>query len=224
MDASPAHILVVDDDTRLRTLLRKFLTEQGFVVSAAADAAQARELLSLFTFDAMVLDVMMPGESGTALAQSLKDHPTPMLMLSALGEAQHRIEGLEAGALDYLSKPFEPRELVLRINGLLRRQPVSDAPSHIRFGDYIFDPKTERLMKGAEEIRLTTAEMLFIKTLTGSGNQPVSRETLAALTSPPMSERSVDVQITRLRKKLDSDGKASLIRTLRGAGYVLKVE
>jgi two-component system phosphate regulon response regulator OmpR len=209
------HVLVVDDDTRLRDLLKKFLSAQGFLVTVAENVAQARECLGYFHFDGIVLDVMMPGETGLELARSLPAG-TPVLMLSALGEAQHRIDGLEAGALDYLSKPFEPRELVLRLKSIMRR---SVGASHqVHFGPYSFDKARQKLLRGAEEISLTTAETQLLQALLEQAGTPVSREALASASG---HERSVDVQVTRLRKKLDSSAGPSLIRTVRGAGYVI---
>ncbi len=222
-----AHILIVDDDQRLRDLLKKFLSEQGYAVTVATDAGQARKLLGVMEFDAMVLDIMMPGETGLELAQSLDTQKTPILLLSALGEAQHRIDGLEKGVQDYLVKPFEPRELLLRLSNIIRThkalnpQPVSE----ITFGPYRFNKEQKTLLRGDQPIALTTTEEQLLGILLEHAGAPVSRAELARLTSSPESqniERSVDVQINRLRKKIDfPNDSPSLIRTVRGAGYMI---
>lgn len=224
MTTDKPHILVVDDDDRLRALLKQFLSEQGFMVTAAADAAEARRKLAWFTFDLMVLDVMMPGETGLSLLKSLaKEQQMPVLMLSAMGEAEDRIKGLEIGAEDYLTKPFEPKELVLRVKTILRRSVATkEALSTIAFGGYVFDIAANRLMKGNAAIALTSNEIALLKALAESAGTPVSREELARRMPGSGNERSVDVQVTRLRKKIEgSDGKPAYIQTVRGAGYVL---
>jgi two-component system phosphate regulon response regulator OmpR len=218
------HILVVDDDDRLRALLKKFLSEQGFMVTVAADAGEARRKLAWYAFDLMVLDVMMPGESGFELLRTLKDYPAmPVLMLSAMGEADDRIQGLETGAEDYLVKPFEPKELVLRIKTILRRNPVQlEKARLVSFGDYRFDLGTGQLKRGGEIIALTSNEVSMLKHLAEHSGKPVSREELSKLIPGAGSERAVDVQITRLRKKIEeSEGKPVYLQTVRGAGYVL---
>ncbi len=219
--ADKPHILVVDDDSRLRALLTKYLGQEGFRVTAAQSAAEARDCLDYFRFDCLVLDIMMPGESGLDLAKSLREAPVPLLMLSALGEVRHRIEGFEAGALDYLPKPFEPRELVLRLRSILRRGQHAAASDTIRFGPYAFNRTRQELQHGAQEIPLTTAQRQLLGALLGSAGTPVPRQALASLITPASSERSVDVQVARLRKKLDMGKGPSLIRTVRGAGYVI---
>lgn len=222
-----AHILVVDDDVRLRDLLKKFLTEHGFLATAAPDAKTARNLLESIRFDCMVLDVMMPGETGIELARSLNTRDTPVLLLSALGEPQHRIDGLEAGVQDYLVKPFEPRELILRIRNILKMQSYVNpaSPKIIHFGPYQFDMEKQQLLLGETVVALTTAEELLLKALLERLGNAITREELSRLTSTaenPTNERSVDVQINRLRKKIDlGDKSPSLIRTVRGAGYVI---
>jgi two-component system, OmpR family, phosphate regulon response regulator OmpR len=223
MNHDKPHILVVDDDDRLRALLRKYLSDQGFMVTASADAADARRKLAHFLFDLVVLDVMMPGESGLDLLASLRKNPRePVLMLSAMGEAEDRIRGLETGAEDYLSKPFEPKELVLRIRSILRRQAAEPEKSGVLgFGDYRFEPATGRLQLGGEAIYLTSSEAAMLKRLAEQAGNPVSREDLASLMSGG-SERSVDVQINRLRRKIeDGAGRPQHIQTVRGKGYVL---
>ncbi|NBX02865.1 MAG: DNA-binding response regulator [Alphaproteobacteria bacterium] len=220
-----AHILVVDDDDRLRALLKKFLREQGFMVSEASDAAQARRRLAWFSFDAMVLDMMMPGETGAQMLASLGDTAPPTLMLSAMGEVEDRILGLEKGAEDYLVKPFEPKELVLRLATILRRSALAKElkkePTQVTFGDYIFDMETAQLRLGAEPVALTSSESSLLKILAENAGKPVSREELSKQMPGGVSERSVDVQVTRLRKKIGDDGKTLHLQTVRGAGYVL---
>ncbi len=221
---SLAHILIVDDDDRLRALLKKFLHEQGFMVTAAAAADEARRKLATFTFDLMILDVMMPGQSGLEFLESLRgDVSMPVLMLSAMGESDDRIRGLELGAEDYVSKPFEPKELVLRIRSLLKRASAQKEKARIiAFGDYRFDLSTSQLRRGTEVIYLTSSEMTLFKLLAENAGKPVSREELARQMPGAANERTVDVQITRLRKKIEeSDGKPLYLQTIRGAGYVL---
>lgn len=219
------HILVVDDDDRLRALLKKFLREQGFMVTDAADAKQARNLLSWFIFDLIVLDVMMPGETGIELLASLKSGATPVLMLSAMGEVDDRILGLETGAEDYLTKPFEPKELVLRIATILRRTAPAPKSRSIVFGDFRFDAATSQLRRGDENIGLTSNELSILKLLAENAGKPVSRDELSRLMPAAGNERTVDVQITRLRKKIEeSEGKPIYLQTVRGAGYVLYAE
>lgn len=226
MERKP-HILVVDDDDRLRSLLRKFLSEHEFMVTAAADAAEARRKIAWFSFDLIILDVMMPGESGFDLLESLQESPVaPVLMLSAMGEAEDRIRGLETGAEDYMVKPFEPKELVLRIRGILRRSDTQKAKARtVGFGDYRFDLATGQLKRGAENIYLTSNEAAILKLLAENAGKPVAREELSKQMPGSGNERTVDVQITRLRKKVEeSEGKPVYLQTVRGAGYVLYAE
>ena len=218
------HILVVDDDRRIRGLIQSFLVENGFRISAAASAADAREQMRIMSFDLVVLDIMMPGETGLSLTQSLRaaGNTVPVLMLSALAEAPDRIAGLETGSDDYLTKPFEPRELLLRIRGLLRRQEQpSRRPAEVIFGLYVFHLQRGELRKGAELVRLTSREREFLKTLAANAGTPVPRGDLA----PEASEegaRSVDVQINRLRQKIEDDPSNPVhLLTVRGTGYVL---
>lgn len=224
MEGQP-HILVVDDDTRLRQLLNKYLVENGYLVSSAADAAQARQQLGAMTFDLIVLDVMMPGENGLALTKSLRtDNAVPILLLTAMGETTDRIAGLEVGADDYLTKPFEPRELLLRINSILRRS-VRDAPAEPRrchFGRFTFDPGRGELLCDGEVIHLTSAEAALLAQLALSPGETLSREDLAARTGNSGNLRTVDVQVTRLRKKVEEDPRLPrYLQTVRGRGYVL---
>lgn len=221
MDEKP-HILVVDDDDRLRALLKKFLQEQGFRVSEAASAEAARGLLGWFAFDVMVLDVMMPGQTGIEMLASLNKPFPPVLMLSAMGEPDDRINGLEHGADDYLVKPFEPKELVLRLRAILRRTVQDKQKTALHFGEYSFEMDTGQLKHGFEPIALTSNESAMLKILGEQAGQPVSRETLARLMPGAGNERTVDVQVTRLRKKIgENEGKPLHLQTVRGAGYVL---
>lgn len=221
-----AHILVVDDDARLRALLKQYLGEHGFFVSTASNTAEAEEQLRIFTADAMVLDVMMPGETGLAYIARLRasgaDMP-PVLMLTARGEAEHRIAGLEAGAADYLAKPFAPRELVLRIENLLARSaPKRTAVRPVAFGEYRFDPAAGKLLLQDTVIYLTSSEIDCLKILAASAGTPVSREAIAEQLGDVGNVRSVDVQINRLRKKIEpTPGKPLYLQTVRNAGYVL---
>ncbi|WP_424933849.1 response regulator [Amaricoccus macauensis] len=225
-----SHILVVDDDARIRTLLQKFLARSGFLVTPARDAAHARVLLEGLEFDLIVLDVMMPGEDGLSLTTSLRaTMTTPILLLTARGEADDRIKGLEAGADDYLPKPFEPRELLLRINAILRRVPAvptkAEPPKTIHLGDYRYDLSRGELWRGKELIRLTSTEALLMRIFAQRAHEPVSRIELVEELGGGVAEaqeRAVDVQITRLRRKLEADPKAPrYLQTVRGAGYML---
>lgn len=220
------HILVVDDDTRLRELLQTFLRDQGFAITVAMHAKDARAKLALFAFDLVVLDVMMPGESGMELAQSLRhaeSPPPPILLLTAMAEADNRIAGFESGADDYLVKPFEPRELVLRIQAILRRtNPAAQRMGSVAFGEYQFDLRADRLQKNGDIINLTTSELQLLKALALKMPEPATRAELARALGIGDNERNVDVQITRLRKKIETDSSRPLyIRTVRGAGYAL---
>lgn len=224
--AQKPHILVVDDDERLRNLLSQFLTEQGFLVTTAVDAADARQKLKYLQYDLIVLDVMMPGEDGISLTKSLKadKFTTPVLLLTALGELESRIHGLEAGADDYLAKPFEPRELLLRMHAILRRvaaKPVAQNEA-IRFGKWSLDLERGELIDGDERLPLTQVEHTLLKALSSKKGEVVSREELAQICEMDAAERTIDVQVTRLRKKLEEDPKLpKYIQTVRGKGYVL---
>ncbi|RJF86673.1 response regulator [Oleomonas cavernae] len=222
-----AHILIVDDDARLRALLAKYLGDQGFRISTAGDAAEARRQLDMLTFDLLVLDVMMPGEDGISLTRQLREQSrVPILLLTARGEPDDRIAGLEAGADDYLPKPFEPRELTLRIGTILRRAiPADPGPSTeadiVRFGAWRLDLKRGELQRGTETVRLTSGELTLMRLLAERPGTPVSREELAEATGQAQ-ERTIDVQVTRLRRKIEDDPKAPHhLQTVRGKGYVL---
>jgi len=224
--AQQPHILVADDDERLRFLLSQFLAENDFLVTTATDAADARQKLKYLQYDLIVLDVMMPGEDGLALTKSLKAEKlaTPVLLLTARGEIEERITGLEAGADDYLAKPFEPRELLLRIHAILRRVAAKPALQNevIRFGRWTLDLERGELVDDAERLPLTQVEHTLLKALASKKGEVVGREELAQLCEMDAAERTIDVQITRLRKKLEEDSKLpKYIQTVRGKGYVL---
>lgn len=224
-ESDKPHILVVDDDDRLRSLLKKFLSEQGFIVSVAASTFEAQHLTQWFVFDLMVVDVMMPKQTGIDWLK--KDGiSAPVLMLSALGEAEDRIKGLEVGVEDYLSKPFEPKELVLRIKAILRRTGEQQEKNKwLTFGAFRFDPQALILKHHDASVSLTGSEAEMLKMLANHAGTAVSREKLATLLPSGSNERSVDVQITRLRKKIEkNDATASYIQTVRGAGYVLQAD
>lgn len=224
--ANAPHILVVDDDERLRALLRQYLGEQGFFVSTAANTAEAEEILAVFAVDAMVLDVMMPGESGLAYAARLKQRSgaPPRLLLTARGEAEDRILGLEAGAADYLAKPFVPRELLLRLTNMLAMRSMSNTDI-VQFGDYRFDAASGRLSRAGEAVYLTSSESDCLKILVSAAGSPVSREAIAEQLGDVTNARSVDVQINRLRKKIEPNpGQPLYLQTVRHAGYVLHVD
>lgn len=228
MSDDAAHILVVDDDERLRALLKQYLGEHGFLVSTANGTREADELLALFSADAMVLDIMMPGETGLAYAARLKQAGStlPILLLTARGEPEDRVAGLESGAADYLVKPFTPRELLLRLENLLTRRPAKAAASQsVTFGEYAFDLGNGRLSKGEEVIYLTSSEIDCLKILAEAAGSAVSREAIADQLGDVGNARSVDVQINRLRKKIEPQpGKPLYLQTVRHAGYVLHAE
>lgn len=241
------HLLVVDDDVRLRELLRRYLSDNGFRVTAAADAAEARASLSSFAFDLIVLDVMMPGETGLDLTRSLRaaddagtgaggaagrgradgrPQRVPILLLTAMGEPEDRINGLEQGADDYLPKPFEPRELVLRIRNILERRGGADpADGSLRFGAFRFDLARNELFRGGDLVRLTAAEAGLLASLAARAGEPVSREDLSQSAPFSGNMRNVDVQMTRLRRKIEADPRyPRYLQTVRGTGYALKPE
>lgn len=217
------HILVVDDDTRLRRLLKKYLSENGFVVSQAGGAQEAKELLKLFSFSILILDVMMPGQNGQDLTRELRENnfETPILMLTAMGDIDNRISGLEAGADDYLPKPFEPKELLLRINNILKRQIQQEIKKEICFGDCVYNLRTKQLLKNSTPVLLTGVEQDLLSVLISSLGEAISREDIAiALKTDNL--RAIDVQITRLRRKIETDIKKPIcIQTVRGMGYIL---
>ncbi len=221
------HILVVDDDTALRVLIARYLRQQDFAVSEAANTAEADAILAALVPDAVVLDIMMPGESGIAFARRLRAGGTrlPLLLLSAKGSTEDRIEGLEAGADDYLPKPFEPKELLLRLRSILGRAAPEPAPlrSLCAFGPYHFTLPGGPLTRANEETHLTEAEAQLLSALASANGEPVSRERLQTLFGG--GERQVDVLVTRLRKKIEEDSaRPRYILTARGQGYRLRFD
>ncbi|HEY1502963.1 MAG TPA: response regulator transcription factor [Stellaceae bacterium] len=227
-DPAEAHLLVIDDDARLRDLLRRYLVESGFRVTTAGDAAEARLKLQSIAFDLLIVDVMMPGESGLALTESLRQtSDVPILLLTAMAESESRIDGLERGADDYLTKPFEPRELVLRLRNILQRvaPPAPSAPvvEELALGSLRFDMKRNALYRGEELVHLTEAETALLVALAKKPGEPVSREALSLEAQCSGNLRTVDVQMTRLRRKIERDPKfPRYLQTVRGTGYVLK--
>ena len=218
------HLLVVDDDRRIRALLSRFLRAEGYRVSTADNAQDARAKLEGLKFDLLILDVMMPGESGFDFARTLRASSTvPILMLTARDEKESRIMGLEIGADDYLAKPFEPRELALRVANILKRaRPPSAPPAEsVRFGQFVFHIARGELRRGDEVIRLTDREREMLRILTASPGETVSRQALAG-SGGAVIERTVDVQVNRLRRKIERDPANPLIvQTVRGIGYRL---
>ena len=225
------HLLIVDDDERIRSLLQQFLVQSDYLVSTAEDAEQARTLLSAIEFDLIILDVMMPGQDGisfTAELRSLQNN-TPILLLTARGETEDRIKGLDAGADDYLPKPFEPKELLLRINAILRRMPDLKEdqmmPKTLSLGHLKYDVARNELWEGENQIRLTTTESQLMKIFTSALGEPISRVDLVTSLGRDVSsaqDRAIDVQITRLRRKIEvNPGQPRYLQTVRGAGYML---
>ena len=223
MGKDQAHILVVDDDTRLRNLLSRFLGENGFRVTTADCAANARRTMESLSFDMIVLDIMMPGESGLELTKSLREADNvPIMLLTARGDPEDRINGLDIGADDYMAKPFEPRELVARIRSVLRRVPPSAPASEVWLGTFRFDLQREQLLDDEDQVvRLTSAETRLLQILAGSPGKPITREELTRRSSS--NPRTIDVQVTRLRRKIEPDPRAPrYLQTVRGQGYVLR--
>ena len=222
------HILVIDDDTRLRALLQRYLQENGFAVTTAKDAENARMFLRQYIFDLLIVDVMMPNETGLEFLQNLrKTSQIPAIILTAMGETEDRISGLESGADDYLAKPFEPKELVLRINNILRRIPQkTQAQNLLKIGDFSFDIKTNELRdKDGNIMHITPLEQTLLSILGKKNGQIFSREQLAELLETGENSRSIDVQITRLRKKIEKDSKnPRYLQTIRGKGYMLLID
>ncbi len=234
-EVAEAHLLIVEDDAGIRGLLQKYLMRQGFLVSAARDAAHARRLLAGLDFDLIVMDVMMPGEDGISLTRSLReDRTTPILLLTARGETADRIRGLEAGADDYLSKPFEPKELALRINAILRRVPPAatdgSLPKVLHLGEVRYDVDRGELWRGTNPVRLTATEAALMRIFAARPGAAVSRGQLVEDLGRDKGqhegelaqERAVDVQITRLRRKIEADPRQPrYLQTVRGSGYML---
>ena len=218
------HLLVVDDDERLRALLTRYLSSNGFRVSAAQGASEARTLMKSMAFDLLIMDVMMPGESGLQLARSVRSaSQVPILMLTARGEPSDRIAGLELGVDDYLPKPFEPRELLLRVSALLRRAaPIAKTVSApVKMGAAVYDPEGGRLTRSGKPVKLTSAESALLQLFAANAGRAFSRGDLCSRLGVAL-ERSIDVQVTRLRRKIEDDPKLPLyLQTVRGVGYVL---
>jgi two-component system phosphate regulon response regulator OmpR len=225
----PAHLLIVDDDDRIRDLLKRFLVARGARISTAADAEAARKLMTRFEFDLLIVDVTMPREDGFSLVESVRrSNEAPIIMLTARGMPEDRIKGLSIGADDYMAKPFEPDELALRINAILRRaaatRRVAEGASEVSFGPYTFNLGRGDLVSEGRAIHLTEAETILLKILAQRGGEPISREDLARRTGAGL-ERSVDVQVTRLRRKIEADPRAPVfLQTVRGVGYRLAVD
>jgi len=232
MSETEPHLLVVDDDARLRDLLRRYLTDSGFRVTGVADAHEARAQLAAFAFDLIVLDVMMPGESGLELTRALRTEslvssPVPVLLLTAMADPEDRVNGLEQGADDFLAKPFEPRELVLRIRNILQRRLVVEEPeappSDIRFARFRFDLTRSELFRDDDLVRLTAAETALLASLAQRAPQAVSREELSQSAQFSGNVRNVDVQMNRLRRKVEPDPRnPRYLQTVRGTGYALR--
>jgi two-component system, OmpR family, phosphate regulon response regulator OmpR len=218
------HILVVDDDEKLRALLQRYLTSSGFRVTAAKDAADAHALMKSIAFDLLIVDVMMPGESGLDLTRTVRGHSqVPIMILTARGEPEDRIAGLERGADDYLPKPFEPRELLLRVGALLRRAMPAARSAHaeVRMGDAVFDPERAQLKRKGKPVHLTSSEAALLQLFAANAGRAFSRTDLCTRLGVTL-ERSIDVQVTRLRRKIEEDPKLPLyLQTVRGVGYVL---
>jgi len=218
-----AHILVVDDDDRIRDLLKRFLVKEGYRVTTAPHAASARKFMSMIDFDLSILDIMMPGEDGLSLLSFIRESgdETPVILLTARGLAEDRIEGLKRGADDYLPKPFEPEELSLRAAAILRRSMKDAPPEEVEMSGLIFNAARGELKNGNERVRLTEAELQLLSILTSRAGEAVTREELATMTSAGL-ERSIDVQVTRLRRKIEPDPKQPIhLQTVRGVGYRL---
>ncbi len=223
----PAHILIVDDDDRIRELLKRYLAKGGARISTAAHAEAARRLLASFEFDVLILDVTMPREDGFSLAASIrKTSPVPIILLTALGDHEYKVKGFSLGVDDYVPKPFEPEELAMRINAILRRafsrraRPLEAAV----FGPFAFNLQRGELTKEGATVKLTEAETSLLKVLALKSGDPISREELARKTGAGL-ERSVDVQVTRLRRKIETDPRAPVyLQTVRGVGYRLALD
>lgn len=224
MEQGCKHILVIDDDNRLRRLLNQYLTKNGFVISEASSSNEARRLMAVMVFDLLILDVMMPQENGYTFAKDLrkKKEMVPILMLTAMGELQDRIKGLESGVDDYLSKPFDPKELLLRINSILRRSILGQTKENVfKFGETTYHVERSELERSGTFIPLTSVESDLMSVLVAKAGQEVSREELSEKTQTD-NERTIDVKINRLRKKIEVDPKSPrYLQTVRGKGYLI---
>jgi two-component system phosphate regulon response regulator OmpR len=220
------HVLVVDDDQRIRDLLGRYLFEHGFRVTTASDSATARASMRGLSFDLVILDRMMPGEGGLELARDLKTiSPVPICMLTAKAEPEDRVEGLEAGVDDYVTKPFEPRELVLRLQNIMRRGQITAGPrEEIRMGDFTFHVGRGELKQGEETIKLTERERDLLRLFASRPGSPIARHELVN-DDATGSERAIDVQINRLRRKIEADPSNPVyLQTVRGKGYIFYID
>jgi two-component system phosphate regulon response regulator OmpR len=228
-DETTAHILVVDDDTRIRALLQKYLADNGYRTSVAENAAEARKKMDALSYDLLVLDIMMPGISGLEFTEKLRrdNDRVPILLLTARAEVEQRIEGLASGADDYLAKPFDPQELLLRVQNILRRSvsenQALEPPEEACFGPFVFRYERGELTRDGMRITLTTREAELMRRLVAAPGSIVTREALAE--GETISERAIDVQINRLRRKIENDPRDPIyLQTVRGAGYVLRLD
>jgi two-component system phosphate regulon response regulator OmpR len=224
-DTAP-HLLVVDDDRRIRDLLAGYLRENGFRVTTSGDAAEARATLRGLAFDLIILDVMMPGESGLSLAEALRgESDVPILMLTARSEPEHRVGGLEIGVDDYMAKPFDPRELLLRLQNILRRrEPAAEAPEQVQFGDCVFQLARGELTRAGDPVRLTDRERDLLRQFARTPGETIARHELLGEDGAG-TDRAIDVQINRLRRKIEVDPANPVhLQTVRGRGYVLYVD
>ncbi|WP_440921802.1 response regulator transcription factor [Candidatus Pelagibacter sp.] len=225
MDNFVAHILVVDDDEGIRTLVKKYLNENNYLVTTANNAEDAFEKIQIIKFDLIILDIMMPGKSGLEfIKENQKKLDTPVILLTAKGEANERVEGLEVGADDYLPKPFEPKELILRIQNIIRKTKKSDQKRVIQFENIKIDLNKQLIIKKNTEYKINNTEKKILEKMINNPGKTFSREDIGILTELD-KERSIDVIITRLRKKIEIDPKnPKFLQTIRGAGYVLWIE
>lgn len=222
LDRADTHVLIIDDDDRIRDLLTRYLIKQGYRASAAGNAEDARLKMGGLKYDLLIIDIMMPGEDGLTLTKSLREHhDVPIILLTALGEPEHRIAGLRSGADDYLPKPFEPEELLLRIDNIFRRAGKTQAADKVVFGPYEYDLTKSLLRKNGKQMKLTTGEQTLLTLLASQAGAVVSRYILSE-NIKAQSERAVDVQMTRLRRKLEDDtSEPQFLLTVRGEGYRL---
>lgn len=225
--AALPHILVIDDDDRIRDLVARYLKEHDFFVSTAADAQEAKEILEFAEYDALVVDVMMPGQSGMEFTEELRQqNDVPVLLLTAMGETEDKITGLTAGADDYLTKPFDPRELILRLQAILRRRPqYEEEQKTLRIGNWTFEDDHKELVGEDKTVKLTDGEANLLRALAVKVGEVISRDELAEACGLDAEKRTVDVQVTRLRRKLEEDSNnPRYLQTVRGKGYILRAE
>jgi two-component system phosphate regulon response regulator OmpR len=226
-EQSKPHILVIDDDDRIRDLLFRYLSDNGMIVSTARDTAEADKILKVALYDLLIVDVMMPNETGLEFSKRFRaKEDTPILLLTALGETKDRILGLETGADDYLPKPFDPKELLLRIQAILRRRPeAQQIVDEHRIGRWVYDPDLKELQDGSDKVRLTSVEASLLENLLRYDGKIFSRDELARLAGLEGNDRTIDVQVTRLRRKLGDDSKSpTILQTIRGQGYRLRTK